>query len=234
MPKEGAAATEKTQAWILFDDTTLYFAARLYDSEPDRIVANEMRHDSVNIFNGGDSMTLVLDTFHDRRNGVLFQTNPLGAQSDQAIADGQYIESWNTVWYVKSARFDGGWSTEMVIPFKSLRYRQRPDQVWSINVRRVVRWRNETSFISPVPASYGGPGATRFNVAATLVGVEAPSRSRNLELKPYVIGGVTTNNLATPAVHHDPSGDFGFDAKYGLTRSLTTDFTYNKIGRAHV
>ena len=100
----------------------------MLDSQPERIVANEMRHDSVNIFNGGDSMTLVLDTFHDHRNGVLFQTNPLGAQREQAIADGQYIESWNTVWHVKSARFEGGWSTEMVIPFKSLRYPRSRDR----------------------------------------------------------------------------------------------------------
>jgi hypothetical protein len=106
----------------------------------EKIVANELRHDSVNIFNGGDSMTLVLDTFHDRRNGVLFQTNPLGAQREQAIADGQYIESWNTIWQVRSSRFDGGWSTEMAIPFKSLRYREGGPQVWGINFRRVIRW----------------------------------------------------------------------------------------------
>ncbi len=104
VPREAAPATEDTQAWILFDDENLYFSARMHDSQAKRVVANEMRRDSVNIFNGGDSITLVLDTFYDHRNGVLFQTNPLGALREQAIADGQYIESWNTVWTVKSTR----------------------------------------------------------------------------------------------------------------------------------
>ena len=73
-------------------------------------------------------MTLVLDTFYDQRNGFLFQTNPLGAVREQAIADGQYIESWNTIWQVKATRFDGGWWLEMAIPFKSLRYREAADR----------------------------------------------------------------------------------------------------------
>ena len=88
VPNEGAPATEQTEAWIFFDDDNLYFSARCLDSQPERIVANELRHDSGNIFNGGDSITLVLDTFYDHRNGVLFQTNPLGALREQAIADG--------------------------------------------------------------------------------------------------------------------------------------------------
>ena len=133
----------------------------MHDSEPGRIVANEMRHDSVNIFNGGDSMTLVIDTFYDHRNGVLFQTNPLGAQREQAIADGQYIESWNTVWNVKSARFEGGWATEMVIPFKSLRFREAGPQTWGINFRRVIRWKNEYAGVTPMPASFGGSDSPR-------------------------------------------------------------------------
>ena len=143
VPHEGAPASEKTQAWIFFDDINLYFSARCLDSHPEKIAANELRHDSGNIFNGGDSMTLVLDTFYDHRNGVMFQTNPLGALREQAIADGQCIESWNTVWQVRSTRFEGGWSTEMAIPFKSLRYRDGGPQVWGINFRRVIRWKNE-------------------------------------------------------------------------------------------
>ena len=176
VPHEGEAATERTEAWIFFDDENLYFSARCLDSHPEKIVANELRHDSVNIFNGGDSMTLVLDTFHDRRNGVLFQTNPLGAQREQAIADGQYIESWNTIWQVRSSRFDRGWSTEMVIPFKSLRYREGGAQVWGINFRRVIRWKNEYAGVTPMAAAFGGSGLAQMQVAATLVGLITPTQ----------------------------------------------------------
>ncbi len=131
------------------------------------------------------------------------------------------------MWDTHSAPFDQGWTSEMVIPFKSLRYRQGGEQVWSVNVRRVVRWKNETSYLSPVPASYGGPGATRFNVAATLVGIEVPATSRNIELKPYAISKLLTNTVAAAPFRNDLQGDFGGDAKYGITRSLTLDFTYN-------
>jgi hypothetical protein len=227
VPREGAPATERTQAWILFDDENLYFAARMHDSESVRIVANEMRHDSVNIFNGGDSMTLVLDTFHDHRNGVLFQTNPLGAQREQAIADGQYIESWNTVWNVKSSRFEGGWSTEMVIPFKSLRFREPGPQTWGINFRRVIRWKNEYAGVTPMPASFGGSGLAQMQMAATLVGLVIPTRTRNLEIKPYVVASSTTDLTTAQPFRNDGTGDLGVDLKYGLSRGLTADLTIN-------
>ena len=178
----------RTEAWIFFDDENLYFSARCLDSQPERIVANELRHDSVNIFNGGDSMTLVLDTFHDHRNGVLFQTNPLGAQREQAIADGQYIESWNTVWHVRSSRFEGGWSTEMVIPFKSLRYREggaadlghqlSPRHPLEERIRRCDADARGLRRLGP-RADAGGGHAGRID--------RRRRRSRNLELKPYAV-----------------------------------------------
>ena len=227
-PHEGQPATEDTDFWVFYDDNNLYLAGRMWDSQPERIQANELRRDNRNI-GQNDSFSVSLDTFYDRRSGYYFQTNSIGGVRDAIVADERVGNNfdWNTVWDTRSARFDGGWTSEMVIPFKSLRYKQTRDQVWSVNVRRVVRWKNETSYLSPVPASYGGPGATRFNVAATLVGIQVPTRSSNLEVKPYVIGGLTTNNLATPVVSNDPHGDFGVDAKYGITRSLTFDFTYN-------
>ena len=77
-PDEGQPATEKTEAWILFDEVNLYISARNWDSHPEREIANELRRDNGNIL-GNENFTFVIDTFHDRRNGYLFQTNPLGA-----------------------------------------------------------------------------------------------------------------------------------------------------------
>ena len=227
VPNEGAPSSESTQAWIFFDDDNIYFSGRCLDSQPDRIVANELRHDSNNIFTGGDSLTLVLDTFYDHRNGFLFQTNPLGALREQAIADGQYIESWNTVWEVKSARIENGWSTEMVIPFKSLRYRDSGPQIWGINFRRVIRWKNEFAGIVPIPASFGPAGLAQMQVAATLVGLTTPVRSRSLELKPYAVAASTSDETTAVPVRNDFRRDLGIDLKYGLSRGLTADVTVN-------
>ena len=226
-PNEGEPATEASDVWVMFDDRNLYVAARLWDSQPDRIVANEMRRDHWNIGRGG-SLTVAIDTFYDRRNGFIFQTNPLGAIRDAQVT-GERNENgdWNTVWDVRTAWFDGGWTVEMAIPFKSLRYQERPGQVWGLNVQRNVRWKNEQSFLSPVPASYSFGAINKFSSAATLVGIQTPAMAKNLELKPYAISTVATDRNATPSLDNDVAGDLGFDLKYGLTRGLTADFTVN-------
>ena len=227
-PNEGAPATEKTESWVFFDDNNIYITARCWDSHPERMIINEMRRDNRNIFQN-ENLIVVLDTFYDRRNGFFFQTNPLGALRDQAFADeGQSRNvDWNTVWDVGASVFDQGWIVEMVIPFKSLRYKKGRDQIWSINLMRMVRWKNEQSFLSPVAASHRFRGIYRFSEAATLVGIQAPLSSRNLELKPYGITSAITDNNAEPSLSNDVNADVGFDLKYGLTKSLIADFTYN-------
>src|SRR6185436_14887581 len=134
---------------------------------------------------------------------------------------------WDTVWETRSSRFEGGWSLEIAIPFKSLRYPRGGAQIWGINVRRTVPRNEELDYLSLVPASYGRVGIWKFSSAATLVGLETPEESLNLELKPYAISTLATDRTATPAVSNDLSGDVGFDVKYGLTKGLIADVTYN-------
>jgi hypothetical protein len=99
--------------------------------------------------------------------------------------------------------------------------------VWGFNARRTTKWRNETTFFNPNPAAYGGPGILQLSTAATLVGIETPARSLNLELKPYGITSLTTDRTAPVPFEHDGDADAGFDFKYGLTKSLTADMTVN-------
>ena len=157
-----------------------------------------------------------------------FQTSPLGAIRDAVFTDeGNQNDSWNTVWDVKAERFEGGWTMEMAIPFKSLRYRGAGPQVWGINFRRIVRWKNETSFLTRVPAAYGRLGVFYVSSAGSLVGVETPSQSMNLEVKPYVVSSLTTDRAAAVPYDNRIDRNAGFDFKYGLTRSLIADATYN-------
>ncbi len=229
VPREGAPATERTESWVLFDGNTLYVSARCWDTAPpERWVANELRRDT-NQLRQNDAFGVILDTFYDRRNGYLFYTNPLGARADQAVTDeGNLNPDWNPVWNVRTGRFDGGWTVEMAIPFKSLRYRSGVGQVWGINIRRVIRRKNEWTHLTPVPAAAGVPGGMfRLSRAASLVGLDLPAASRNVELKPYAIARVTTDRTATPAVNNDLGADPGLDAKYGVTANLTADLTVN-------
>jgi hypothetical protein len=226
-PREGEPATAQTDTWVFFDNENLYIAARCWDDHPERWVVTELRHDNGNIIEN-ENLSVALDTFHDRRNGFFFQTNPLGALREQAFTDEVNINSnWNTVWQVSSGRFEGGWTVEMAIPFKSLRYRGSGPQVWGINFRRMVKWKNETSFLTRVPQAYGHNGIFRASIAGTLVGLETPAQSLNLELKPYVVSSLTTDRAAAAPFSNRVSPNAGFDFKYGLSRSLIADATVN-------
>jgi len=227
-PHEGALATEQTEVWILFDESRVFVAARCWDSHPELMVANEMRRDHDGL-NQNENFVVAFDSFYDRRNGFYFQTTPLGAIRELAIMDerlGRNVD-WNTVWDAKASRFDNGWTLEMAIPFKSLRYKKVREQIWGVQLRRTVRWKNEVSYISPMSAAYGGRGIHRYSEAATLVGIEVPMRSRNIELKPYALSALTTDNTEEEPFSNDLGGDVGFDAKYGITNGLVADFTYN-------
>jgi hypothetical protein len=227
-PDEYAPATERTEAWIFFDDDNVYVSARNWESQPARRVANEMRRDTAQL-RQNDTFAVLFDTFHDKRNGYIFYANAIGGMADSQVTDeGPPNADWNTVWDVRTGEFEGGWIIEMAIPFKSLRYGPGRDQTWGINLRRVVRWKNEWSYLAQVPRALTTfRGILKVSSAGTLEGLQVPSGGRNLELKPYALAGVSTDNTVRPAVSNDGDGRVGGDIKYGITESMTADLTFN-------
>jgi hypothetical protein len=227
-PDEFQPATERTEAWIFFDADTLYISARNHESHPERRVANEMRRDT-NQLRQNDTFGVMLDTFHDKRNGYIFYANAIGGFADSQVTDeGPPNTDWNTVWDVRTAEFDGGWTIEMAIPFKSLRYQPGSTQNWGINLRRVVRWKNEWSYLAQVPRALTTfRGLLKISSAGTLEGLQVPSGSANLELKPFALAGVSSDNTVAPAVANDGQGRVGGDLKYGITQNITADLTVN-------
>jgi hypothetical protein len=227
-PDEGRPATERTEAWVFFDDDTIYVAARCWESRPERRVANEMRRDT-NQLRQNDTFAVLFDTFHDRRNGYLFTANAIGGMGDSQITDeGPPNVDWNTVWKFETGEFEGGWTVEMAIPFKSLRYQPGREQTWGINLRRVVRWKNEWSYLAQVPRALTTfRGILKVSSAATLVGLEAPSGTRMIELKPYALSGLATDTTVTPRLSNDATRRIGGDLRYGVTQNLTVDVTVN-------
>ena len=223
-PTAGAPATERTEVWVAYDSANVYVTVRAWESQSDRMVVNEMRRDSQNIWQNA-SVSFMFDTYYDRRNSVMFSVNPLGGRMDSQVTDERVFNSdWNPVWDLAVGTFDGGWTAEAAIPFKSLRYRPGRAQVWGFNVRRTNRWKNEISYLAPISV---GSSIGRASQAATLVGIEGPSGSRNVEIKPYVISDLASDATATPRISNDAGGDVGLDVKYGLTQNLTADLTYN-------
>jgi hypothetical protein len=228
-PEAGAPASERTEAWVMFDQNFIYISGKCYDSAPpEKWTANELRRDTSQL-RQNDMFGALLDTFHDRRNGYNFYTNPLGGFADQVLADeGNPNADWNPVWQVRTGRFEGGWTAELAIPFKSIRYVSGQNQTWGIQLRRAIRRKNEWTHLTSLPASNAGPSSIfRVSRAATLVGLDLPPAGKNLEVKPYGISRVISDRLRTPPSSNDFERAIGLDAKYGVTANLTADLTVN-------
>ena len=219
-PDEGQPARLRTEVRFLYDDSTLYVGAMLHDDEPKRVVINELKRDFAEANN--DLFGVVLDTFRDRRTAYGFVTNPGGAQREtQAYDRGEKDDaSWNAVWVAKTAILEDGWSVEMAIPFKTLRFREGDDQPWGLNLVRVVRRRNETETWSPVPRQF-----THYPVgyAGQLRGITGVRGGRNLRITPFATG--RTERVGLDA-DWNGKGDGGFDVKWAITPSLVLDGTY--------
>ena len=227
-PQGGEAATERTETWIAFDDEYVYVSFRVWDSQMETLIATEMRRDSTNSWQGNDLVSFIFDTFYDRRTSFTFTMNPLGGRSDGTMVnDRQYSSDWNPVWEMKAGRFDGGWSVEAAVPFKSLRYQPGTTQVWGFNAMRVKRSKNEISTLTRVPPARGQSGFQQAQFAASLVGIEAPRAGLTMDVKPYAISSLTTDNVSTPRLSNHPEAEAGLDVKYAVTQGLVADMTIN-------
>jgi hypothetical protein len=224
-PHEGAPATDKTDVWVFYDNDNLYVSARMFDSGPDRRVATEMRRDANNLYNN-DHFGVSFDGFYDRRNGYGFAVNPLGGMLDWSITNERPNNDWNGQWDVKTSTFTNGWAVEIRFPFRSFRFREN-GHIWGMNFRRRVVYKNEVSTLAPVLAAWGRPAMSKMSVAATVTGIEGPRRGKNLDIKPYVLGSLLTDNTVKPAVSNKGDGNIGFDVKWGVRQTLVADVTVN-------
>jgi len=228
VPQSGADATVRTEVRIVFDDEALYVGVRAHQPPGVPIIANELRRDAGRMHERNDTFTIALDTFLDRRNGYVFYVNPLGAVADWACWDEGRVwsQDWDTVWDVRTVIEVWGWSAEIRLPFRSLRFAQPGPQVWGINLRRIVLGRNEWSYAALVPPEWGTSAIGKFSSAGTLRGVEIQHAGLNLEVSPFVLAGAAQPPCTGETCVFDGVRDIGLDAKYLLTPNLTLDATY--------
>ena len=218
-PREGQPATEPTEVMIAFDAQYLYIGARLGDAEPTREIVNDIRKDFRE--DDQDDFEVIIDTFRDRRNGYVFIVNPEGGRADRQIAnEGREINSsWDAVWDVKTRRGPEGWTAEIRIPFRTLRFDPGEDQSWGINFSRRIRRKNEVTFWAPVPRAYN---LMRLSLAGNVTGLHPGQAGRDIRVKPYVLT-TTLRELGGNDFQGDING--GVDAKVAVTRGLALDLT---------
>ncbi|MFC1660668.1 DUF5916 domain-containing protein, partial [Gemmatimonadota bacterium] len=235
-PSEGALATEATEVRVVRDHGTLYVGILARDREPERVVGRilqrdrvmEVDHDGLE-FAGDDAIAILFDPFHDNRNAFVFATNPNGAEFDALITDegAEVNVDWRAVWEVAATRSDDGWSAEFAIPFRTLRYPEDGEgDPWGFNVSRTIRRKNE--IVLWRSWSRDNEGFPRVSRAGHLTGMEdLPKPGLNVEVKPFVLGGIRQELTEDGRAPVDRETDIGLDLKSELRPGLVLDLTLN-------
>ena len=230
-PIEGAAPTERTEAWIAYDADYLYFAFYAHYSNPGEMRANRVDRDQTR---RDDWIAVMFDPFLDQQRAYRFSVNAYGIQGDAIIRGGRSMRgppggggdtSWDALFDTGGAMVADGWTAEMAIPFKSLRYPSRGDgeHRWGFQITRTMQTKDETVVWAPMTRAVAGV-LTQMGMLGGLRGLSA---SRNLELLPTATAIQLGRLTDTGYVDDRTQPDFGFNMKYGVTSNLTADFTLN-------
>ena len=201
-PVNGSKASEETYVWAAYDQNYVYFAFLMKDAQPDKIWAELTPR---NEFENNDSITLILDAYNDNRTSITFSLNPKGIQKN----------SVETIWISEAAMRPDGWSAEMAIPFKSLRFSARENQVWGVNFERYIHRLNETDYWTDVDRDL-----PKLQQSGELRGLAGVRPGYNLEFFPYA--GVRTSTWEGET---NTKAAGGMDVKWGIKPNLYLDVT---------
>ena len=231
-PEDGAPATEPSEVRIAYDRDYLYFAFRFYDRDPHLIRAKNLERGGRN--DRDDHAYIALDTYQDNRNAFLFEMNALGTQDDANVTDESLTGnawSWDAIYHSETVIDDEGWTLEVAIPFRQIRFPKGEELEFGLMVSRMINRKNERVIWPPIGLEYGNAFSSQFAVSqyGTLKGLRDIRRGRNIEIKPYVIAGASKirQDLALEDTESSTLRDIGVDVKYGVTSNLTLDLSVN-------
>jgi Domain of unknown function (DUF5916)/Carbohydrate family 9 binding domain-like len=233
-PHDGEPASQRTEAYLGYDDKNLYAVFVCFD-DPGKVRARMSRREDV--FDD-DTVELILDTFHDRRRGYAFQATPLGVQWDAIwtevpIEDSSgnttnFDSSFDTVWNSRGKLTAQGYVVWMAIPFKSLRFSSAQAQQWGIILYRGIVRDNEDDFWPRISQRIEG----RLGQAATAKGLEGIAPGHNMEFIPYGVlrsfRALDTRDPSLPTFDNR-AAEFrgGLDSKFILHDRFVLDLTAN-------
>lgn len=229
-PVEGIPASQETEVRVVYGPDAIYFGVVAHDSEPEAIRASLTERDQG--VTDDDWVRISLDTFDDNSQAYVFYVNPRGIQADGLWLEGSEQRGRGPpidfnpdfLWESGARVTDTGWVAELRIPYVSLRFRERAEQRWGLNVVREIRRTEYQSSWAPLTAD----AANQLELSGALVGLRGLEPRRLLEINP-VATGKRTGDLTDEGdfVREDFEPAFGMNARYGVTRNLVLDATYN-------
>lgn len=218
-PSRGEPSTRKTVVRILQDSKSLYFSFVCYINAVNETTARIQRRDQLNY--SDDIVSIILDTYNDKRTAMLFQVNALNTLADAKINDdGKNVDYlWDTEWDARATVKDKYWITEIAIPLKSIQFKPESDR-WSVNFSRSIRANNEIAWWSPVTEN------NRISQNGTLTNIRTiQSANHSLILFPYATGRHGQSN--NPDVQTGFKADVGGDIQYKYSSNLKVNLTIN-------
>jgi hypothetical protein len=224
-PYQGKMPSQETQVRVLYNQKYLYFGVVCKDPLGKKAIRatdfirdfDELKHDLI---------SLAFDAFNDKRNAMVFATNAYGVQRDLLAFDDLYYDiDWNGLWTVRTSRSDTGWTAEIAIPWKTLRYPKTADTVqsWGFNIYRNRRLTNEISAFSPYPRVFF---VTHMNYAGMLTDLQPPPPTTNIQVTPYFLTSYDHyTNFGTAQPPHSTSIKVGGDLKWAINSNSVLDLT---------
>lgn len=223
-PVDGAKPTQKTEFSILYDDTYIYVAFKLYDDEPEKIDARISRKDTW----GGDAAVVYIDSYYDKQTAFMFGVTAGGVKNDGVASQNSEHADMNPdpIWDAKTAMTDYGWAVEMRIPLSELRFPDTENPVWGLQVARYI-YRNEEYVLWRHISQKEAGWAANFG---ELHGLKNLNKNRQLQITPYVLGKYShyPAEKGNPyADGNDFSANIGLNAKIGISNNMTLNVALN-------
>ncbi len=231
-PGNGTPSSQRTEAFMGYDQKNLYVIFICHDTDPKKIRARMVARETFIDSNGAgldDIVSVTLDTYHDQRRGYMFQVNPFGIQWDALFSEnGGFDVSFDMVWSSKGKLTPTGYVVWIALPFKSMRFSPAEKQTWGIELNRDIPRNNEAVYWPRYDTNTSGI----LNKAADISGMQNISPGRNIQFIPYgtfrSFRALDQRDPTAPRfASHDIEGGVGLDSKIVIKDSLVLDVTLN-------
>ncbi len=223
-PNEGEPATEPTEFAVLYDNTFLYVGIWAHSDDTKTIEGILSRRDDDT---PSDWLYVSLDSYNDHRTAFDFGLNPVNVKRDLRRFDDENSDvNWDAIWEGEAARTADGWTAEFRIPFRELRFSQKDNLTWGIQVYRHIASKNEDDYWTYWSKEESG----WVRHYGQLTGLEDIPHQQRLYVTPYITSQLNRDDaLQTPfhSNNYDVLNAVGADIKYGVTNNLTLDVTLN-------